>query len=110
MADGGGRDQDMDDGMRPGEIRGHQRAKATWRISILEGLLRSMDLGWPLVEAVEGCADRSEALHRLTEPPFSFDEMQAQHVLDLQLGGRTAETRRQWAEEKAELERFLADG
>ena len=100
----------VDDEPTDDELREHRRARATGRVSILDGLLRSMDLGLPLVEAVERCADRGEAQRLLTEPPFSFDEVQAAHILDLQLGRRTAETRRQWADEKADLERFLADG
>ncbi len=88
----------------------HRRSVAGHRIPVLDAMMRAIDLGWPLVEAVERCTDRAEAQRRLTEPPFSFDEMQAAHVLDMQLWARTEERRRQLADEKAELERFLAEG
>jgi DNA gyrase/topoisomerase IV subunit A len=96
--------------MTPEELREHQGMVAANRLPIVDGLLRAIDMGWPLIEAIEVCADRSEAQRRLTEPPFSFDEVQAMHVLDLQLGQRTAERRRQLTDEKAELARVIAEG
>jgi DNA gyrase/topoisomerase IV subunit A len=97
----------MAEEMSPEELREFQRQGAVHRLPIVESLLRAMELGWPLIEAIEGSGDLEEARRRLTAPPFSFDEVSALHVLDMQHGRRTAQGRAWLLEEKAELERII---
>lgn len=66
-----------------------ERFKAETRLKVVTGLLRAQDLGWPLVAAVERCNDKAEARAVLMDPPFGFDVLEAEHVLDRTLGQRT---------------------
>jgi DNA gyrase/topoisomerase IV subunit A len=95
--------------MTPEELREHRRSIAEHRLSIVEALLRAIDLGWPVLETIENSPDRSEARRRLTDTPFSFDEVQAEHVLDMQHGRRTEEGRRSLSEEMSDLKRLLSE-
>jgi hypothetical protein len=73
----------------------------------VESLLRAIELGWPLIEAIEGSKDGEDARRRLAAPPFSFDAVSALHVLDMQHGRRSAQGRGWLLEEKADLERII---
>jgi DNA gyrase/topoisomerase IV subunit A len=75
------------------------------RLHIIEGLLRASDLWNDISDAVYTCEDRLAARQALQQPPFSFSEVQALHVLDAPLGQRTAIGRRRFEEER---DRFLA--
>lgn len=97
----------MTEELSPEQRPGFQRELAIHRLPIVDSLLRATELGWPLIEAIEGSTDREDARHRLAAPPFSLDEVSALHVLDMQLGGRTTQGRAWLLEEKAELERII---
>lgn len=75
----------------------------------MTGLIRAIDLGWALLEAVEGCDGRPSARDRLMSAPFGFDAYQAEHVLDLPIGRRTRSERAALDAEAVELERLLRD-
>jgi DNA gyrase/topoisomerase IV subunit A len=69
------------------------RQRAVERLRVLDGVLRAIDLGWPLVEAIEESGTKADAHEVLTGPRFGFDEVQAAHILDLQLSRRTKQGR-----------------
>jgi len=100
----------MAEELSPEQQPGFEREKALHRLPIVDSLLRAMDLGWPLIEAIEGSADPEDARRRLAAPPFPFDEVSALHVLDMQHGRRTAQGRAWLLEEKAELEGIIRQG
>jgi DNA gyrase subunit A len=70
---------------------------------VVEALLRAIDLGPALDEAIESSADKAEARLRLTSPPFGFTPMEAEHVLDRMLWQRTRAARDQLEVEAADL-------
>jgi len=75
------------------------------RIHILQGLLRAVELYAEVAEAAAHCTSRTEAMDALTQLPFGFSEVQADHVLDLTVASVTDERRRALADELAALER-----
>jgi DNA gyrase/topoisomerase IV subunit A len=85
-----------------------ERFKAETRLKVLTELLRAQDFGWQLVEAVERCKDKAEARAVLMEPPFGFDALEAEHVLDRTLGQRTKLGIESLAEERDSLSALLA--
>jgi hypothetical protein len=70
------------------------------RLEIMDGILLALER-WPDVsDLVSQCEDPSAARHALSAAPFMLSEVQAQHVLDLTLGRRTALGRRRFSEER----------
>jgi DNA gyrase subunit A len=83
------------------------RHRAQHRLHVVEGLIRAIDLGRSLDDAIESSSDAQDARARLMAEPFGFDELQALHILDLTLSRRTKQARDQLAEEAAALETIL---
>lgn len=90
--------------------------RALQRAHILEGLLRAVDALDEIIALIRAAADRPTALAKLMEEPFEFSEVQATHILDLQLGRLTRLGRSDLEAELAakeieiaELEAVLAD-
>jgi len=70
------------------------------RLHVIDGVLAALDRWDEISDCVARSEDRSEARKALVEMPFSFSEVQAEHVLDLAVGRRTAEGRRRVQEER----------
>ncbi len=85
-----------------------QRLRAQTRLHIVEELLRALELGWQLIAAVDGAEDRVAAHAVLMAAPFGFDAVAAEHVLDMQLVGRTRLAVENRKEERERLIAFLA--
>jgi DNA gyrase subunit A len=90
--------------------------KARDRAHIVEGLLRAIDMLDAVIATIRASDDKSAARTALMGEPFSFTEIQAEHILDMTLSrltrlGRTQleEEMAKLLEEIAELEAILAD-
>jgi DNA gyrase subunit A len=82
-------------------------ARARHRLEIVEALSRAIELGWPLIEAIEGARDWAGAVQRLQGRPFEFTDVQAHHILDLTHARRTVQARTNLTDEAAELRTLL---
>jgi DNA gyrase subunit A len=90
--------------------------EARKRAHIVEGLLRALDMIDAIITLIRGSEDASAARDALQAEPFSFSEVQAAHILDMQLR-RLAQLEGQNLREEftklqakiAELEAILAD-
>src|SRR5438105_224035 len=59
--------------------------KARDRAHIVEGLIRALDMIDAIVALIRGSEDAAAAREALMAAPFSFTEIQASHILDMQL-------------------------
>ena len=59
----------------------------------LPALIVAIDHIGEINTAVRACEDRRAAVEVLTEAPFAFNEMQAQHVLDLRVANQVMRSR-----------------
>ncbi len=77
-------------------------AKAEARAHIVEGLLKALDIIDEVIETIRSSPTTEEARNRLMER-FGFTEVQAQHILDMQLRRLTALEREKLQEEYNDL-------
>ncbi|MCU1458357.1 MAG: gyrA [Actinomycetia bacterium] len=59
------------------------------RAHIVEGLLKALDLIDEIIAAIRASADKGAAREALMAVPFEFSEVQAEHILDMQLSRLT---------------------
>ncbi len=90
--------------------------KARDRAHIVEGLLRALDMIDAIITVIRGSADVDTARTALIAEPFSFSEVQANYILDMQLrrltgleGQKLREEHEELVGKIAELEAILAD-
>jgi DNA gyrase subunit A len=83
--------------------------KLQHRLDIIEALLAAVDKWEGISDLIYGAEDRAEARELLQEPPFSFSEVQAEHILDMPAGRRTALGRRQLREERDRAARAIEE-
>ena len=67
----------------------HRLDQAEKRLHIVEGLLKALDLIDEIIVAIRASDDRGAARQALMADPFEFSEVQANHILDMQLGRLT---------------------
>src|SRR5690349_19127519 len=91
-----------------------RRAQA--RAHIVEGLIRALDMIDAIVALIRGSEDANAAREALMAEPFSFTEIQASHILDMQLrrlaqleGQKLRDEFAELTETIKELESILAD-
>ncbi len=84
-----------------------RRARA--RAHIVEGLLKALDMIDAIITAIRESESRGEARDRLMAAPFEFSEVQAEHILDMQLARLTRLGRADLEEEMAKLRQTIAD-
>jgi DNA gyrase subunit A len=77
--------------------------KAQARAHIVEGLLRAIDMLDAVIATIRGSDDRPAAEAALMAEPFSFTEVQANHILDMTLARLTRLGRSNLEQEHAEL-------
>jgi len=77
--------------------------KAKHDLHINEGLLKAIGLIDEIIAAIRGSEDRPAAREALMAHPFEFSEIQANHILDMQLGRLTRLGREAIEEKVAEL-------
>ena len=75
-------------------------AKARARAHIVEGLLRAIDMLDAVINAIRSSDDREAAKTALVAEPFSFSEIQANHILDMTLARLTRLGRNNLEEER----------
>ncbi|HEU5084279.1 MAG TPA: DNA gyrase subunit A [Acidimicrobiales bacterium] len=83
--------------------------KARDRAHIVEGLIKALDLIDEIIAAIRASADKQEARERLMAEPFEFSDVQAEHILDMQLSRLTRLGREQLEGELAELRETIAE-
>ncbi|MCG0238463.1 MAG: DNA gyrase subunit A [Firmicutes bacterium] len=81
--------------------------KAEARAHIVEGLLKALDIIDEVIETIRQSPDTDTARTRLMEN-FGFSEVQAQHILDMQLRRLTALERSKLEEEYHDLQDKIA--
>jgi DNA gyrase subunit A len=82
-------------------------AKAEARAHIVEGLLKALDIIDQVINTIRSSPTTDEARNRLMSE-FGFSEIQAQHILDMQLRRLTALEREKLQEEYDELMERIA--
>jgi DNA gyrase/topoisomerase IV subunit A len=80
-----------------------QRSRLAERKALIDALIMAVDRIDEINAAVRACEDRRAALEVLIQPAFGFNEMQAQHVLDLTVNRQTTESRADLAAEAARI-------
>jgi DNA gyrase subunit A len=83
--------------------------KATDRAHIVEGLIRALDMIDQIINLIRASADKSAARDGLMAEPFSFSEVQAEHILDMTLARLTRLGRAQLDAELAALRETIAE-
>ncbi len=83
--------------------------KALARAHIIEGLLKALDMIDAIIALIRGSDDREAAREGLMAEPFSFSEVQANHILDMTLARLTRLGRSQLEEEMAQLRETIAE-
>jgi DNA gyrase subunit A len=84
-----------------------RRAKA--RAHIVEGLLKALDMIDAIIAAIKASESRGAARDALMAAPFEFSEVQAEHILDMQLSRLTRLGRADLEEEMAKLAQTFAE-
>jgi DNA gyrase subunit A len=79
------------------------------RAHIVEGLIKALDLIDEIIALIRASADRPAARDGLQAPPFEFTEIQANHILDMQLGRLTRLGRSDLEAELAELREAIRE-
>ena len=83
--------------------------KARKRAHIVEGLLKALDMIDEIIAAIRASDDKAAARAALMAEPFEFSEVQAEHILDMQLHRLTRLGRANLEEEMEELQRTIAE-
>ncbi|MFP5577703.1 MAG: DNA gyrase subunit A [Acidimicrobiia bacterium] len=83
--------------------------KARDRAHIVEGLIKALDMIDAIIAAIRASADKPAAREALMGAPFEFSDVQAEHILDMQLSRLTRLGREQLESELAELRETIAE-
>jgi DNA gyrase subunit A len=83
--------------------------RARTRLHLVEGLIRALDLIDAIIDAIRSSENRAEARDRLMTAPFEFSEVQADHILEMQLVRLTRLGRANLEEEQTELRQRIAE-
>jgi DNA gyrase subunit A len=87
----------------------YRLGKARDRAHIVEGLLRALDAIDEIIALIRGSDDTDAARAGLMAEPFSFTEVQANHILDMQLRRLAQLEQQKLREEFEELQRTIAE-
>jgi len=83
--------------------------RARNRAHIVEGLLRALDAIDAIIALIRASADKATARAGLMAEPFSFTEVQAEHILDMTLARLTRLGRSELEAEMAKLAATIAE-
>ncbi len=83
--------------------------KAEARLHIIDGLVRALDMIDAIIATIRASKDRGVARVSLMAKPFDFSEIQANHILDLQLGRLTQLGRDDLLAEQLELNGIIKE-
>jgi DNA gyrase subunit A len=84
-------------------------AKARDRAHIVEGLIRALDLIDEIIALIKASADKAAARAGLMADPFSFSQVQAEHILDMTLSRLTRLGREELDKELVQLRGTIAE-
>jgi DNA gyrase subunit A len=87
----------------------HRLSKARDEAHITEGLLKALDRIDDIIVLIRGSADRATARESLMGEDFAFSEVQANHILDMQLARLTRLGRTNLDERMVELQSTIAE-
>ncbi len=87
----------------------YRLGKARARAHIVEGLLKALDMIDAIIAAIRASEDRGAARTALMGAPFEFTEIQANHILDMQLARLTRLGRTDLESELAQLRETIAE-
>jgi DNA gyrase subunit A len=79
------------------------------RLHIVEGLLKALDLIDEIIAAIRASDDKAAARIALQSDPFTFSEVQAEYILDMQLHRLTRLGRADLEQQQAELLARIAE-
>jgi hypothetical protein len=88
--------------------REFRRRNVANRLHIVDAYLRAIDMFDNINDAVRAAADGGAAYEALMRAPFGFTEIQARHVLDMQVRRQTVASRTALNDERTELLAELA--
>ena len=83
--------------------------KAREREHIVEGLVKALDMIDAIIALIRGSEDAETAKNGLMTAPFEFTEVQAQHILDMQLRRLTQLDGKKLRDELEELRTMIAE-
>jgi DNA gyrase subunit A len=83
--------------------------KAKDRAHIVEGLIKAIEMLDRVIETIKKSDDRQSARTALCAAPFSFSEIQANHILDMTLGRLTKLGRAELDEEMKKLRQTIKE-
>jgi DNA gyrase subunit A len=83
--------------------------EAEKRLHIVEGLIKALELIDEIIAAIRASEDRAAAREALMATPFEFSDVQAEHILNMQLGRLTRLGRSDLEEEATELRASIAE-
>ncbi len=83
--------------------------KANARAHIVEGLIKALDLIDEIIAAIRASEDKGAARLALMAAPFEFSEIQANHILDMQLSRLTRLGRADLEKEMDELRQTITE-
>jgi DNA gyrase subunit A len=83
--------------------------KAEARAHIVEGLLKALDMIDAIITLIRGSDDKAAARTGLMAEPFSFSEVQAEHILDMTLSRLTRLGRSELEEEMKKLRETIKE-
>ncbi|HEX5587907.1 MAG TPA: DNA gyrase subunit A, partial [Acidimicrobiia bacterium] len=87
----------------------HRLSEAKKREHIVEGLVRALDMIDAIIALIRGSEDADTARAALQVAPFEFSEIQAQHILDMQLRRLTQLDGQKLRDELAEIQARIAE-
>ena len=87
----------------------HRAAKARQREHIVEGLVKALNVIDEVIALIRASEDRPAAREGLMAEPFTFSEVQAEHILDMTLGRLTRLARIDLDTELSELRGTIAE-
>ncbi len=87
----------------------HRLDKAEKRAHIVEGLLKALDMIDAIIVAIRASDDKAAARLALTDEPFAFSDVQAEHILDMTLSRLTRLGRSDLSDEMARLRQAIAE-
>ena len=87
----------------------HRLRRARARAHIVEGLLKALDMIDAIIATIRQSESRATARDALMAAPFEFSEVQAEHILDMQLARLTRLGRSDLEEEMAKLKETISE-
>ncbi len=89
--------------------RSEYRLRRAGPAHIVEGLIKALDMIDAIITAIRESDSRADARDKLMAAPFEFSDVQAEHILDMQLARLTRLGRSDLEEEMAKLRQTIGE-